>query len=239
MASSLVHRVLEPDNKIWQCRDSIILGEINMPIHPWGNSETLHWPTVVSELVNIHLLSQNQKSNLYTFAWFFISQIGQSLVMLRVSHGLASSVTSIPVDALQPLTSLQHLDLSNSRIRSMPENSFHPLKHLQVLNLQDNQIDNIYKGTFQVTSCTFWGGGGRRKGVKICNSAMTLKLLSEKRYCYIFICWIYGAKCGYNSFFVFRLLSINAPLCLFIILLKSFKILAFYDSYLSYSGDCV
>jgi len=81
-------------------------------------------------------------------------------VMLRVSHGLASSVTNIPVDALQPLTRMQHLDLSNNRIRSMPENSFHPLKHLQVLNLQDNQIDNIYKGTFQVTSCTsFWKGG--------------------------------------------------------------------------------
>jgi len=76
--------------------------------------------------------------------------------MLRLSHGLASSVTNIPVDALQPLTSMQHLDLSNNRIRSMPENSFHSLKHLQVLNLQDNQIDNIYKGTFQVTSCTFF-----------------------------------------------------------------------------------
>jgi len=76
--------------------------------------------------------------------------------MLRLSHGLASSVTNIPVDALQPLTSMQHLDLSNNRIRSMPENSFHPLKHLQVLNLQDNQIDNIHKGTFQVTSCTFF-----------------------------------------------------------------------------------
>jgi len=78
--------------------------------------------------------------------------------MLRLSHALASSVTNIPVDALQPLTSMQHLDLSNNRIRSMPENSFHPLKHLQVLNLQDNQIDNIYKGTFQVTSCTFFFG---------------------------------------------------------------------------------
>ena len=116
--------------------------------------------------------------------------------MLRVSHGLASSVTNIPVDALQPLTSMQHLDLSNNRIRSMPENSFHPLKHLQVLNLQDNQIDNIHKGTFQVTGCTFFWKGG-----EICYSAMTLKLLNGKRYCYISIYWIYDAKCGCNSFF--------------------------------------
>jgi len=41
---------------------------------------------------------------------------------------------------------------------------------------------------------------------------MTLELLSEKKYCYISIYRIYGAKCRCNSFFVFRLLSINAPI---------------------------
>jgi hypothetical protein len=140
--------------------------------------------------------------------------------MLRVSHGLAPSVTNIPVDALQPLTSMQHLDLSNNKIRSMPENSLRSLKHLQVLKLQDNQIDNIYKGTFQVTSCTFF---------LVCYSWMTVKLLSEKRYCCISIHWIDGAKCGCNPFFWFSDISAFIQLLrIFIILLNSFIILVFF-----------
>jgi Leucine-rich repeat (LRR) protein len=71
-------------------------------------------------------------------------------VKLVVSHGFASSITNIPVEALRPLTNLQHLDLSNNRIRSMSQTSFHFLKSLRVLKLQDNQIEAIHKGTIQV-----------------------------------------------------------------------------------------
>jgi hypothetical protein len=92
--------------------------------------------------------------NLYSLDFVFLSQVGHSLERLRVSHGLAASVSNIPSEALRPLTNVQYLDFSNNRLRSMPETSFHFLKRLRVLELQDNQIDAVQKGTFQVTPCT-------------------------------------------------------------------------------------
>lgn len=76
-------------------------------------------------------------------------EVGHSLISLRISHGLASSLKIVPGDALKPLSSLQYLDLSHNTIQNMPETSFHFLRKLRVLQMQDNQIDTVHKGTFQ------------------------------------------------------------------------------------------
>ncbi|XP_045480876.1 chaoptin [Harmonia axyridis] len=75
--------------------------------------------------------------------------IGHSLVSLKLSHGLSSSMQNIPADPLKQLTHLEELDLSNNRIRNVPDTSFHFLKKLRTLELQDNIIENLQKGTFQ------------------------------------------------------------------------------------------
>ncbi|XP_054280137.1 chaoptin-like [Macrosteles quadrilineatus] len=75
--------------------------------------------------------------------------IGHSLQYLRLSHALASSLKQVPGDALRPLGSLQHLDMSHNKLHSLPETAFHFLRRLRVLQLEDNMIDNVHKGTFQ------------------------------------------------------------------------------------------
>ncbi|XP_063227150.1 chaoptin [Bacillus rossius redtenbacheri] len=77
------------------------------------------------------------------------AEVGHSLAFLRMAHGLSSAMSAVPSEALRPLGNLQHLDLSNNRLRSMPETSFHFLRRLKVLELQDNQIETVFKGTFQ------------------------------------------------------------------------------------------
>ncbi|XP_049797448.1 chaoptin [Schistocerca nitens] len=77
------------------------------------------------------------------------TEIGHSLTWLRMAHGLASSVGTLPHEALRPLVNLESLDMSNNRLRTMPETSFHFLRRLRVLQLQDNQIEHVPKGTFQ------------------------------------------------------------------------------------------
>ncbi|XP_018398930.1 PREDICTED: chaoptin isoform X1 [Cyphomyrmex costatus] len=76
-------------------------------------------------------------------------EVGQSLLTLRMSHGLSSSISEIPNRPFKSLTNLQHLDLSNNKIRSLHATSFHFLKRIKCIELQDNEIDNILKGTFQ------------------------------------------------------------------------------------------
>lgn len=77
--------------------------------------------------------------------------VGHSLISLKMSHGLAGSVGSLPPDAMQHLTSLQELDVSNNRLKSIGETCFHFLKNLRVLEMNDNLLDQVAKGTFQVT----------------------------------------------------------------------------------------
>ncbi|XP_066585681.1 chaoptin [Prorops nasuta] len=77
------------------------------------------------------------------------SEVGNSLITLKISHGLSSSISEVPMKAFKSLTNLQQLDLSNNRIRSMPDTSFHFLKRIRRIELQDNEIDDIRKGTFQ------------------------------------------------------------------------------------------
>ncbi|XP_050445558.1 chaoptin isoform X1 [Cataglyphis hispanica] len=77
------------------------------------------------------------------------SEVGHSLLTLRMSHGLSSTISEIPNRPLKSLTNLQHLDFSNNKIRSLPATSFHFLKRIKRIELQDNEIDNIFKGTFQ------------------------------------------------------------------------------------------
>jgi len=76
-------------------------------------------------------------------------EVGHSLVYLRLSHALAGSLKQVPGDALRPLGSLQHLDLSHNKLQTLPETSFHFLRRLRVIQLEDNMIDNLHKGTFQ------------------------------------------------------------------------------------------
>ncbi|XP_018348156.1 PREDICTED: chaoptin isoform X1 [Trachymyrmex septentrionalis] len=77
------------------------------------------------------------------------SEVGYSLLTLRMSHGLSSSISEIPNGPFKSLTNLQHLDLSNNKIRSLSATSFHFLKRIKRMELQDNEIDSILKGTFQ------------------------------------------------------------------------------------------
>ncbi|XP_076287788.1 leucine rich repeat containing G protein-coupled receptor chaoptin isoform X3 [Lasioglossum baleicum] len=77
------------------------------------------------------------------------SEVGHSLLTLRMSHGLSSSFSELPNAPFKFLTSLQHLDFSNNKIKSMPDTSFHFMKRIKRIELQDNEIDNIRKGTFQ------------------------------------------------------------------------------------------
>jgi Leucine-rich repeat (LRR) protein len=76
--------------------------------------------------------------------------VGHSLLTLRVSHGLASSISEIPSRSFKSLSNLQHLDFSNNKICSLPPTSFHFLKRLKCIEFQDNEIDDIPKGVFQV-----------------------------------------------------------------------------------------
>ncbi|XP_003424382.1 chaoptin isoform X2 [Nasonia vitripennis] len=77
------------------------------------------------------------------------SEVGNSLISLKIAHGLSSSVSELPNKPFKSLTNLQLMDFSNNRIRSMPETSFHFLKRIRRIELQDNEIDSIKKGTFQ------------------------------------------------------------------------------------------
>lgn len=91
------------------------------------------------------------KMLLYKFFQNLCAQVGHSLLTLRISHGLSTSISEIPSRSFKSLTNLQHLDLSNNKIRSLPATSFHFLKRIKRIELQDNEIDNIPKGTFQVS----------------------------------------------------------------------------------------
>ncbi|KAG5318298.1 CHAO protein, partial [Pseudoatta argentina] len=77
------------------------------------------------------------------------SEVGYSLLTLRMSHGLSSSISEIPNRPFKSLTNLQHLDFSNNKIQSLSATSFHFLKRIKRIELQDNEIDSILKGTFQ------------------------------------------------------------------------------------------
>ncbi|KAG5330446.1 CHAO protein, partial [Acromyrmex charruanus] len=77
------------------------------------------------------------------------SEVGYSLLTLRMSHGLSSSISEIPNRPFKSLTNLQHLDLSNNKIQSLSATSFHFLKRIKRIELQDNEIDSVLKGTFQ------------------------------------------------------------------------------------------
>ncbi|CAL1688585.1 unnamed protein product [Lasius platythorax] len=90
--------------------------------------------------------SQNSISTIDDEAF---SEVGHSLLTLRMSHGLSSTISEIPNRPFKSLTNLQHLDFSNNKIRSLPATSFHFLKRIKRIELQDNEIDNISKGTFQ------------------------------------------------------------------------------------------
>ncbi|EZA58102.1 Chaoptin [Ooceraea biroi] len=77
------------------------------------------------------------------------SEVGHSLLTLRISHGLSSSISEMPNRSFKSLTNLQHLDFSNNKIRSLPATSFHFLKRIKRIELEDNEINDIPKGTFQ------------------------------------------------------------------------------------------
>ncbi|XP_039308071.1 chaoptin isoform X2 [Solenopsis invicta] len=77
------------------------------------------------------------------------SEVGHSLLTLRMSHGLSSTISEIPSRQLSSLTNLQHLDFSNNKLKSLSATSFHFLKRIKRIEFQDNEIANIPKGTFQ------------------------------------------------------------------------------------------
>ncbi|KAJ3628300.1 hypothetical protein MTP99_015615 [Tenebrio molitor] len=91
-------------------------------------------------------LADNKIANIESDAFV---DIGDSLVLLKLSHGFSSSVQNLPSDAIKVLTNLEELDLSNNRIKNVPDTSFHFLKKLRRLYMQDNTIESIHKGTFQ------------------------------------------------------------------------------------------
>lgn len=66
-------------------------------------------------------------------------------------NGLADTVVVLPFEPLKALIELQHLDLSNNRLKNVPDTSFHFLYKLKSLNLQDNFIEQFSKGTLQVS----------------------------------------------------------------------------------------
>lgn len=92
-------------------------------------------------------LSENQISNIDADAF---ADVGHSLIALKMSHALGGSVGSLPAEAMQHLTSLQELDVSNNRLKSIGETCFHFLTNLRVLEMHDNRVDQVAKGTFQV-----------------------------------------------------------------------------------------
>lgn len=67
-----------------------------------------------------------------------------------MANGLADTVRILPFEPLKALIELQHLDLSNNKLKNVPDTSFHFLYNLRTLNLQDNEIDHFSKGTLQV-----------------------------------------------------------------------------------------
>ncbi|XP_063912433.1 chaoptin-like isoform X1 [Zophobas morio] len=75
--------------------------------------------------------------------------IGESLTVLKLSAGLATSLQNLPSDAFKSLPNLEELNLGNNRIKNMPDTSFHFLRKLKVLYIQDNVIEVLRKGTFQ------------------------------------------------------------------------------------------
>ncbi|XP_015593421.1 chaoptin isoform X2 [Cephus cinctus] len=77
------------------------------------------------------------------------SEVGHSLLTLKISYGLARSISELPSGPLKSLTNLQHLDFSNNKIQAMPDTCFHFLKRIRRIELQDNEIESIRKGTFQ------------------------------------------------------------------------------------------
>ncbi|KAG8310793.1 hypothetical protein J6590_056630 [Homalodisca vitripennis] len=91
-------------------------------------------------------LSDNSITNIDYDAF---DEIGHSLIQLRLSHALSSSIKQVPGDALRPLGSLQHLDLSHNKLQTMPETAFHFLRRIRTIQLEDNSIENVHKGTFQ------------------------------------------------------------------------------------------
>lgn len=74
--------------------------------------------------------------------------IGLSLISLKISHGLSSSMSQFP-ENLRELEALRKLDFSNNRLRTLNDLSFYFLKNLEIVNLNDNQIEVMPKGTFQ------------------------------------------------------------------------------------------
>ncbi|KAJ8916973.1 hypothetical protein NQ315_008373 [Exocentrus adspersus] len=77
------------------------------------------------------------------------TDIGHSLIHLKLSHALSYSVSNMPVDSIKVLLNLEELDLSHNKIKTMPDTSFHFLRRLKILELQDNIIEIVHKGTFQ------------------------------------------------------------------------------------------
>lgn len=71
------------------------------------------------------------------------------MTSLKISHGLATSLTAFPGPAFRQLISLRQLDLSNNHLTSISDTSFHFLSNLRTLELNDNAIGEIHKGTFQ------------------------------------------------------------------------------------------
>ncbi|XP_015839467.1 chaoptin isoform X1 [Tribolium castaneum] len=91
-------------------------------------------------------LSDNVISSIESNAFV---DIGDSLLTLKLTHALSSSVQNFPSDAIKILNRLEELDLSNNRLRNVPDNSFHFLRSLKKVHLQDNTIEMIHRGTFQ------------------------------------------------------------------------------------------
>ncbi|KAJ8950482.1 hypothetical protein NQ314_007869 [Rhamnusium bicolor] len=83
-------------------------------------------------------LSENSIATIENDAF---TDIGHSLIRLRLSHAFSSSVANIPTDAIKVLSNLEDLDLSNNRLKNMPDTSFHFLRKLKNLKLQDNIIE--------------------------------------------------------------------------------------------------
>lgn len=102
------------------------------------------------------IIIEKKKNKLSFLISFKFPQVGHSLLTLRMSHALSSSVSEIPKAPFKFLTNLQHFDFSNNKIKSLPDTSFHFLKRIKRMELQDNEIDSIRKGTFQVQSIWFF-----------------------------------------------------------------------------------
>lgn len=93
-------------------------------------------------------LSENKISQFEVDAF---KEVGHSLLALKMSSGLAESMSALPADAMRPLTSLQQFDVTNNHLKTLSDTVFHFLKNLRVLDIHDNRIDQVLKGTFQVS----------------------------------------------------------------------------------------